>query len=115
MQPVFGQGGVELVEDQPRLHAGPALLDVQFEDSVQVLGKVDDQGGADRLAAEAGTAPTGHDAYAVLDGGADRRLHVGAVSRQKDSHGLDLIVAGVGGVDAAHAAVEMDLALDTLW
>ena len=101
---------VQLVEHDARLHARPALLDVHFEDPVEVLRGVDLQSGPDCLAGLRRAAAAGGDGAAVGAGALQRGQYV--LARADDGHPerLDLVDAGVGGVQRARHRVEADLA-----
>ena len=56
MQPVRLQCQVQLVQDAAGTETDPALGDVDFQNLVEVLGAIEDQAGADRLAGLRGAA-----------------------------------------------------------
>jgi hypothetical protein len=76
-----------------------------------VLGKVDHQRLADGLAGEAGAAAAREDRDTKFVRGLQRGEHILLILGHADRDGGDLIAAGVGGVDAERALVEVDLAL----
>ena len=104
------QLAVEAVEHHARLHPHPPAGHVDLADAVEVLGAVDDEARPDRLAGQAGAAAAGGDRHAELG----RDLHGGdevvGGAGHDDAERLDLVVAGVGGVQPAGGVVEPDLA-----
>ena len=103
---------VQLVEHDARLDARPALGDVHLEDAVEVLRGVDDEAGADRLAGLRRAAAARRDRDAVAAGDLDRPDDVLARARDDDAERLDLIDAGVGGIERARDGIESDFAFD---
>ena len=109
---VRGEVVVELVENNAGLGARPALLGVHLDHVPHVLGEVHDHGLAHRLARQAGAAAPGQHGHAVAVGGLDHGYHVLGVTGQHHAHRLDLVDAGVGGVQQARHLVEAHLACD---
>ncbi len=50
------KSGIELVLDNPGLDANPALVDVYFDDTVQISGKIEDYPVAEGLTVRAGSS-----------------------------------------------------------
>ena len=106
------QQAVEPVEHEAGLDPDRALLRVQLEHAVQILGEIDHQAGADRLAGLRGAAAARHDRHARLARDPERRLDVGVGPGEHDADRLDLVDRGVGAVAAAIEGLEPDLALE---
>ena len=111
-QPVGTQRGIQFVEHDARLHADPALFDIEFEDLVVIFRSVDLQARADGLAGLRGAAAAQRDGAAKLAGDAHDADQVFARFGDHDAEGLDLIDAGVGGIEGAGDGVEADFAFD---
>ena len=103
---------VELVEHHPRLDPGPALGDVQFEDAIEILRRVELQPGADGLARLRRAAAARRDRHTVPARGLHRPHDIVPGPGDDDAERHDLIDAGVSGVEGARDAVEPDFALD---
>ena len=101
---------VQLVEHDARLDARPALLDVQLQNAIEILRGVDDDPGADGLAGLRRAAATHRQRTAMLRTDSDDADQIFARPRQDDPCRLDLIDAGVGGIERAGDAIETDLA-----
>ncbi len=74
-QPGGFQRGVELVLDHPGLHPHPALLDIDFEDTVHVPRQVDDDAVRQRLAVGAGAAAAWRDHHVLMRRLGDQLRH----------------------------------------
>jgi len=100
---------VQLVQDHAGLDARPALLGVDLEDPVQVLGHVQDHRPPYRLAGQGGPGAARQDRHTMP--AADLHRGQGIVGRPGDHHaqGLDLVDAGVGAVEHLGHRVEADL------
>ena len=112
LQPVGEQMRVQLGEHDAWFDTCPALGDVHLEHAVEVLGRVQLEPGANSLPRLRGAAATRGDRDAVSAGDLDRADDVVAGSDDNDPGRLDLIDAGVGGVEGASEGVEADVALD---
>ena len=97
---------VQLVEHDARLDARPALGGVHLEDAVEVLRGVELEAGADRLPGLRRAAAARGDRDTVATGDLDRADHVVPRARDDDAERLDLIDAGVGGVEGAGDGIE---------
>ena len=111
-QPVLFELAVEVVEHDAGLDHADAVFDVEREDAVQVLGKVDDDPVVDGLAALRGAAAARGDDPALVPG--DRKRPQRLVHGPGDHHaqGHDLVERGVGRVAAAVEGVEENVARD---
>src|SRR5690606_6788979 len=107
-----GQLRVEAVEHDPGLDDAGACLRVHRHEPVAVRGPVDDHGGVGGLPAEAGAAAPRQDGDVVLP--AHRQRLGPVVDGAGDHHGERYlpVVRAVGGVRAAGARVDTDLAVD---
>ena len=101
---------VEVVEDEARLDRRDAALGVDGDDVAQVLGGVDDQRRAGRLAAlaRAGAARQHRHGELARDLEGDRDVAVALRHEHADRH--DLVDRGVGRVAAARGRVEQHVA-----
>ncbi len=106
------QQAVQPVEHEAGLDPDRALLRVQIEHAVQVLGEIDHQPGADRLAGLRGAAAACHDRHARRARNPERRLDVGVGPGDHDADRLDLVDRGVSAVAAPIEGLEPDLALE---
>ena len=109
-QPVFFELAVEVVEHDAGLDHADAVFDVEREDAVQVLGKVDDDSLVDGLAALRGPAAARGDDQALVPGNRKRpqRLVHGPGNHHAEGH--DLVERGVGRIAAAVEGVEENIA-----
>ena len=103
---------VEVVEHDAGFDDATAVLDVEREDAVEVLGEIDDDAVIDGLAALRRAAAAGGDGSTVLPRNGERPQRL--VDGFRDDHAKrhDLVERRVGGVAAAAIAVEQDLAGD---
>ena len=111
-QAVFLQLPVEIVEHNAGLDHAGALLDIERDDSVQILRDIDHDAAVDSLAALRGAAAARrHDASVIARNrhGAQRVVH-GAGNDHAER--LDLVERRVGGVAAAIQRMEQDIAAD---
>ena len=106
------QPGVELVEHDARLHRDLGAVLVEAHDLAQVLGDIDDQRLAHRLAALRGAGAARQDGGLGVARHVDDEREIGLVARHDDADRLDLVDRGVGRVAAARGRVEQDVALD---
>ena len=106
---VFLRGAAQLVVDEAGFHPGVALFWIEFQQAIEVLRKVDDDGGVARLAGEAGARASSEDGDAVLAADCYCGDHV--LDRLRDDHadGNLTIVTEVGGVKCAGSVVETHL------
>ncbi len=100
---------VELVADDARLDAGPALVGVDLQHVVHVLGAVGDHARAEHLGGQARAAAAHRDRHPEFRRDTDRGDHVGLVFGHDHAGGRHLVVAAVGGVDATADHVGVDL------
>ncbi len=98
LQPHAAHVSVELILNQPRLDAAPELFVIHLQYALHILGKVEHDGMADRLAGKRRPAAARQHRYAELVGDLDHRLHIAFMARHHHAHGLDLIDRRVGGV-----------------
>jgi hypothetical protein len=101
---------VQLVLDQPRLHARPQLLAVDLQHLAHVLGEVEDEGVIDRLAGQRGAPAARQQRHLVRPRNVDRGPHVVGVARGDHADRLHLVHGGVGGVQQPRGGVEADVA-----
>ena len=89
-QSVLLEGRIQVVEHQAWLHRGSALLRVHCENLTHVLGMVNDQARAHRLATLAGAAAARHDGHTQVATNVQSHAHIGRVTRHKNTqrHGL---------------------------
>ena len=109
-QAVRLQEPVEIVEDDARLDHRATARDVQLQELVEMLRRVDDQAGIDRLAALRRAAAAHGQRQPLLAAGVERRRHVVAGAGDDHAGGHDLVDRGVGGVTPAVEAVEIYVA-----
>ena len=102
--------GVQLVEHDARLDACGAPLDVNLQQPVDVLGRVEHDAAANGLAGLRRSAAPQRQRTAKLVAQADGGDDVVAVAGDDDAQRLDLIDAGVGGVEGAGDAIEAHFA-----
>ena len=107
------QMGIELVEYDARLDAHGHRIAVDDPDPVQVLGKVDDDRRADRLAREAGGRARGTIGTCSSGGDRDRGDDVLRGAGNDDSQRLDLVETGVGRVEPRIPASKWTSARDS--
>ena len=94
---------VEHIQYNSGLRANPALLLVDLDDVVHVLGEVHDYGMSDGLTAEAGAASPWQDGHAIFVGRLDDCDNVLRRAWNDYANRLDLVDACVRGIqDAAH-------------
>ena len=103
---------VQFVEDDPRLDPRGPRVGIDRQDAVEVLRGVEHQPGADRLPGLRRAAAARGDRHAVPGGDGDGGGDVVAGPRQHHAARLDLVDAGVGGVEGARGLVEPHLAGD---
>ncbi len=110
LQTVFGQGAIERIEDDTRLHADDARGGIDVENGVEVFAAIDNDAGADRLAGQAGSAAARRDWHLRLG----RDLHGGDeildTFGNDDAERLHLVNAGIGAVQTARGGIEAHFA-----
>ncbi len=109
---VLFEQAVQIVQHDARLHHAAAVLDIQRDQLVEVLGAVDHQAAIDGLSALGCAAPArgGRSALLARQGqGAQGRLRCARDDHPGRGH---LIVRGVGGVAATGEGIEQHLAVD---
>jgi hypothetical protein len=100
-QVVGTQRRVQLVQYDARLDADPALSRVHLEDAVEVLRRVDNEAAADRLPGlRRATAPH-RQRTAVFRADGHRLDHIVPGFGDDHAERLDLVDAGVGGIERA--------------
>jgi hypothetical protein len=99
---------VELVEHDAGLDAGPALLNVQLQNASQVFRCIDDKACANRLSRLRCSAPAQRQRTALSGADSDDVDEVVTCARENDPSRLDLIDAGVGGIQRTGDPVEAD-------
>ena len=104
--------GVQVIQHQARFDQGLAARRIELENLVQMLGQVDDQGLADRLAALRGAAAARQDRHAFAARDGDDRFHVLGILGHDDAQGFDLIDRGIRRIAPARKRIEQDLSLD---
>ena len=102
---------VELVLNDPRLDPHPALLDIEFQHLVHVLGEIDVHGVADGLSGKTRGAASGQDGRLVADRDTDRGRDIIGVPGNHYADRLDLPNAGVGAIEDLRVCVETNLSL----
>src|SRR6266545_1374163 len=103
---------IELVKHDPGFDSCPALLDVHLEDAVEILRRVDDDARADGLSRLRRPASAHRDRTLERRAYPHRLDHVVTRPRYDDTERLDLVDAGVGGIEHACDAVEAHFALE---
>ena len=103
---------VQLVEDDPRLHDACHGLGIDGQHVAQILGEIDDEGAADRLAALRGAAAAGQERQVLGVGDLDNGLQVRVGLRDHDAKRFDLVDRSIRAVAAAAEGVEQHLALN---
>ena len=111
-QPQGRELRVQFIQHDARLDARPALLRVHFQDAVVVLRDIDLQAFADGLSGLRSAAAAHGDGAAEAAADFDDADDVLARLGNHHADGLDLIDAGVGGVERAGDGVEADFAGD---
>ena len=110
--PSWTQRGVQLVEHDARLDARPPLRHVHLEQPVEVLRGVHDDAAADGLTRLGGAAAPHRQRAAMTAAGGHRTHDVFARLDHHHAERLDLIDAGIGGIERTGDRVEPHLALD---
>ena len=103
---------VQLVEHDARLDARPPLRRVHLEQPVEVLRGVDDDAAADGLTRLRSAAAPHRQRAAMTAAGGHRTHDVFARLDHHHAERLDLIHAGIGGIERTGDGVEPHLALD---
>jgi hypothetical protein len=103
---------VELVEHDAGLDRDFGAVLVETHDLAQILGDIDDQRVAHRLAALRGAGAARQDGGLGVARHVDDQGEVGLVARHDHAHRFDLVDRGVGRIAAARGGVEQNLALD---
>ena len=105
---------VQVVLDEPRLHARPLLLDVDLEDRVHVPREVQHERAVHRLARERRAAAARQERHVPRLRHLDRRLDVVVVARDDDADRLHLVHRGIGRVEEARRGIEANIPGDDL-
>ncbi len=106
--PVGRKVVVELVQHHAGLHPHPAVLQIDFEDAVEVPGDIERDSGRERLPVGAGAAATSRDLdFLKTRFGGEFQHSLNVLGSARIHHGLrgDLIHAVVGGSDETGAEV----------
>ena len=103
---------VQLIQHDARLDAHPALFRVHFEHAVEVFRDVDLQAGRRSPARLRRAAAAQGDRTAEAPADLERAQNVLAMPGDHHAQRLDLVDAGVGGIERAGDGVEADLAFD---
>ena len=113
-QAVLAQLRIQRIEHHAGLHDRLGWRKVDLQHAVEILGVVDDERFAHRLAAlrAAGAARQDRDAFLHRDG--DRRARRLFAAGHNDADRLQLVDRGVGGIASAAGRVEHDLGVELL-
>ena len=98
------------IEHHARLDARKRLVRVDLQDSIHVLGEVQNHGNVAALAGQARASPARQHRRAEFAARRNRRLHVVRVARNHQTNGNLAIVRAVGGVQRPAAAIEAHFA-----
>ena len=103
---------VEVVEHDPRFDHAGAVLEVERDDAVQVLGEIDDDAVIDGLAALRGAAAARRDDPPGVAGNGQRPQRLVHGFRHHHARGHDLVERRVGRIAAAVEGIEEHIARD---
>ena len=112
VKPVLAQEGVQAIEHHAGLDRDAPLLRGEGGDAVEMPGHVDDEAGADRLAALGGAGPAREYRHTGLSRDLDGAPDVGRIAGHDYAQRRNLVVRGVGAVAPAREGVEVHLALE---
>src|SRR6266540_447306 len=104
----------EVVEDQSGLDPGQHPFPIHFQDPIQVLGKIDDDGRVAAPPGEAGTGSPGKDGDAPLPAPFDSSHHILRVLGDHHADRQLPVVGRVSRIDGSRAVVEPDLSTQAL-
>src|SRR3984885_11471507 len=104
----------ERVEHHTGLHAGEALLRINLEDPIHVLGEVEHHGYVAALARQAGACSAGQYRRSVLAASCHGSHYIVGIAGDHQTDGNLAVVRSVGRVHGATSAIETDLSLDVL-
>ena len=107
---MFFELAVEVVEHDAGLDHAGAVFDVEREEPIQVLGKVDDDSLVDGLAALRRPAAARGDDQALVPGNRKRPQRLVHGPGNHHAEGQNLVERGIGRVAAAVEGVEENIA-----
>ena len=105
--------GIQLILNQPWLDPAPELFAVHLQDSVHVLGEIQDNGMSNRLTSQRGPTAPWEDWNSVAVCDLDDRLHVPLVAWEDYAYWLNLVNGGIGGVKETRVAVKAHVPIKT--
>ena len=111
-QPVLFELAVEIVEHDAGFDHAGAVFDIEREDAVQMLRKVDDDALVDGLAALRGAAAARGDDSALIPDNGERPQRLVHGPGNDHAGGQDLVERGVGRIAAAVEGIEENVAGD---
>ena len=103
---------IQFIQHDAGFHADPPLVRIHFQHAVVVFRNVDLQAGPDRLAALRRAAAAHGDGAAVTPANLQAAQNVLAIPGNDHAHRLNLVDAGIGGIERARNRIEADLAFD---
>ena len=103
---------IEFIQHAARLDPDPAFISVDFQNAIEVFGKIENDAGADRLACLRSSAPPRGDRHAKLSADLRYRPHVVRSFRYDDTERHDLVDAGIGRIQGTVEPVKTDFARD---
>ncbi len=112
MQIVRRQFTIQLVPDHPGLDPYPLFFDVELQQMVHVLRKVQHHARPRRLSGEACSTTPRRDWHRPLVGQRNGGQHVLFVTRHDDTGRHDLVVTGIRCVNATAYRVDKDVTFD---
>ena len=101
---------VELFLDDARFDPCPTFLGVYFQNAIQVLRVVDDDGVTDRLASETGPSAPRQDGDAEFGGDLGSRQYIFKISGDDYADRVYFVDACVSAVEEARCRIETHLA-----
>ncbi len=110
---VFCSGGVQVIQNQPRLHGGLLGCWIDVDDRIQMAGKVDDHRCIYALSGQRRSASTGQDRHFEFMRHFKHRLHIRYGFRNAHRHRLHLIHARIGCVERARHGIGSKRALQS--
>jgi len=107
---VWFELGVELIKHDTRLHRDATILDVEIDNSVEILRRINDEGFVDRLSALGCAAASRRYADADISRNRQRRAHVVVGFRNDNAKWHHLIDRRVGGIATAREMIKQNVA-----
>ena len=104
----------ERVEHHPGLYAGEALLWIELEDPIHVLGEVEHYGDIAALSGQAGACSAGQDRSSVFTASRHGSHDIVGIAGNHQPDGNLAIVRSVGRIHGAAPAIETDFSLNVL-